>query len=255
MAQELLMASPPYAAQRWGYHPTVVPALRHSIALLYEVQEGGCCLPCAAIFPWCCCADEIRARRYARVMENREESNAPRVRLSCSHCVEDGVRATHFDRSPYDTGFRDCPGHFYPLRVYWCLCFNTSCGIPCGWATDLCVTPCVGDALMFAPCDNWLAKLFCSCPHRAWLQPGTAPEYAAKLTAAVTAFRESQGYYPEGSTIHLDANLTAAFEQQQRAAGGAPPTQQALRAEAKAEANAVSAAEANAVYPGSASVE
>ena len=119
--------------------------------------------PESCIFCICCVADQIRARTYARVYENRLETNYPFSPWCCftpEYCLVDRVMVYYFDKGPSQTycgilGSRlDCCAPILGPPVVFThvprMCCNT---------IDL--RPCFGETLNAAPCQCCGLRVFC----------------------------------------------------------------------------------------------
>ena len=100
-----------------GLHTEV----RGTLRTIYDIPLGGCCLP----YSMCPCCTCLAPRMYAKVQENREESNWPMFCIfdpwRCKCCATvDNTLVSYFDREPFAPiccGLFS--GHFFKERCYW----------------------------------------------------------------------------------------------------------------------------------------
>jgi hypothetical protein len=123
-----------------------------------------------------CVGDQARARTYARVYENRMETNYPYSPWCCftpEYCIVDNVQVYSFDKGPSQ---QYCGGHYVE-----CDCLGPLCGPPvvfvnvprcCCHTLDL--RPCFGETLYAAPCDCYGLRC-CICTGRPCYQQCACP--------------------------------------------------------------------------------
>jgi hypothetical protein len=123
-----------------------------------------------------CVGDQTRARTYARVYENRMETNYPYSPWCCftpEYCIVDNVTVYYFDKGPSQ---QLCGGHYVE-----CDCLGPLCGPPvvfvnvprcCCNTVDL--RPCFGETLFAAPCDCYGLRC-CICIGRPCYQKCACP--------------------------------------------------------------------------------
>jgi hypothetical protein len=119
--------------------------------------------PNKCIFCTLCVGDPQRARTYARVYENRLETNYPHSPWCCftpEYCIVDNVMVYYFDKGPSQTY---CGRFFAEID-----CFGKICGPPvvflhvrrcCYNLIDL--RPFCGETIYAAPCDCYGLRLCC----------------------------------------------------------------------------------------------